>query len=364
MLHFAFRCLASLVLLASGLRLQQPIASTARMDVDYAPPFQSRRPHGRPHGRRRKNLMMSPIGHSFHTLEEELHCSSIVKHRCPREQSLSIPYSAEALEHEETYRLLNNKRLVLIGDSLPWQFYMALDCFIDHEVNTTIEFHAMHVVPHDLNDLKSFLSSVTYSPFQHTTLIIGIGTWYNWDWSWPVNTTQMKDVPQEYTKTLMYERSCRDSTLFKDDSYKYAVERRRCNSLDANAFASDLARLKDALSSIRKEDFEVVWKSIPPQHWSTESGQFDWAKGSPPCVPIQNEVMAHGRNNLAECALGLFETNTSLHYLDTWKGDVIHHDMHAASDCTHFCNPSVVTWNWAGQLINLMMKTQPGHARY
>lgn len=368
-LRVVCQCLSSYALFGYGLRLQTPIVqrfAPASDDNNIKFQYMSMPVNGYVFHTMESTRLRVPNGTLVvHTMEEELNCPHLNgAYTCPRAQSLSIPYIAQKLEHEGTHRSLNGERLVIIGDSLGYELWNTLQCAIGGEVDATIEWAGMAAVPHDSSVLKAFLSNVikSNSLVKHTTLVFSVGSWYNWDWSQYDNTTSLAEFPPQYTRTLIRGHACNDGALLKyakHDPGEYGFKRRECNSLGLDAFVSDLARLKDALKSIRLDNVEVVWKSIPPQHWPTQSGQFDESSEHPPCTPIRDRTMAHRRNDFAERALGLFEVNSPFSYLDTWEDDVGRHEMHTIGECTHFCNPSVVTWNWAGQLLHFMTKAPP-----
>ena len=115
---------------------------------------------------------------------------------------------------------------------------------------------------------------------------------------------------------------------------------------------SDLARLRAALAASEPRP-RVVWKDVAPQHFANApSGDFGGISGyKRRCGPVGDAVAAKARNLVADRVL-LSGRAPVAAVARTWDRDSAAWDHHlGGGDCTHFCNPSTVTWGWVQALV-------------
>ena len=263
-------------------------------------------------------------------------CKHIVQHhRCP---------SCASWDYEDMWGGLKGAKILLMGDSLSWQLLMAMLCTAPEEHDNIIKYELLHVFPFEEamfeNVLEEMISSQNWS-----AVVFGTGSWYNWDWS---DSSSISNINANTTLQLLIEHCPKalHSYLVKEKGvYNRAKKiRQLCKLLlRRDSYVSGLMRLKNVLQ--RHPSWPpVIWKEIPPQHFRTPSGQYDYEgpqkrKG---CVPIQNLSMAYSRNIVANEVL-----KNSVAFVRTWDNDVDAWNQHLRNvDCTHYCNPSPTTWNW------------------
>lgn len=268
-------------------------------------------------------------------------CSHIAKqHKCgsckplPR---ISVPPS------------LYGKAILLLGDSLPWQMAQTLKCVVGSKMD--IVFKGMHLFPIDETRFEATLNEMIKTQ-EYAAVVLGIGTWYNWEWGMPVTNPVTASTS---TRLLMEAcplslRAYLEGSPYSSSTDPYARAlriRKECKAmLGQEAYQSGLERLRTILSRRRGEWPPVFWKDVPPQHWNTPSGQYDWGGVGGACVPLGNATLAYERNNLADQALRM-----NGHFIRAWAHDANRSGEHVGGDCTHYCNPSSVTLNWANATL-------------
>lgn len=170
--------------------------------------------------------------------------------------------------------------------------------------------------------------------------------------------------------------------------FPYAEARRgHCaQSVDSvQAYASDLRRLQAAVQGLqaRAPKLQLLWTSISPQHFNTESGFFvkSAAQEKNPsrwrCWPLRQPHLASARNQVAEAVLGDMlvrhsqqVSEVSLFYVDTWDTEQGCHNQHPADhnanpvklDCTHWCKASDVTVRWTTAVAEAMLVAWREHS--
>eukprot|EP01047_Picozoa_sp_COSAG01_P033493 COSAG01_NODE_2468_length_7634_cov_6.744127_2_plen_443_part_00 len=286
-------------------------------------------------------------------------CRSIRTYKCPDTCTTVAAVSVPAI--------LIGRRILVIGDSLPWTLSQTLRCVVGQKMH--IQFHAMHVFPLDELAFEATLSAWINAQ-QYAAVVFGIGTWYNWQWG-----AQLSEHVNASTATRILNEQC-PATLRLDlnaDPYNRRSSdgdwvwrraeriRSRCKALlGQSSYASGLMQLRNIVSRNANRWPPVVWKDVPPQHWSTVSGQFDYAGGSmnlSKCVPWRNATLAYDRNRLADQILR--DDNVPISFVRTWDYDAhqwmqhVPYDAHRM-DCTHYCNPSNVTGNWAKATLGVV----------
>ena len=77
------------------------------------------------------------------------------------------------------------------------------------------------------------------------------------------------------------------------------------------------------------------------------------------CVPWRNATLAYDRNRLADQILR--DDNVPISFIRTWDYDADQWMQHVPGnpatggmDCTHYCNPSNVTANWAKATLDVV----------
>jgi len=220
--------------------------------------------------------------------------------------------------------------------------------------------YQLHVVPIDTAALTRYVSELARAS---DALVVSLGTWYT--------VAGGVHAPADPGATERALAACpddaRDAIAAKERAFAHAPAvgtdfiyelanlRRHCRNrvLNGVAFASDLARLRAALAASEPRP-RVVWKDVAPQHFANApSGDFGGISGprTARCGPVGDAVAAKARNLVADHVL-LSGRAPVAAVARTWNRDSAAWDHHVGGgDCTHFCNPSTVTWGWVQALV-------------
>jgi hypothetical protein len=284
--------------------------------------------------------MVGVVQHKFSLLRPDPLCKHIQHgHRCPQKV---LPRSYSTTINNNTFSFPKKVKVLVMGDSVIWQMWQLLECMLPPSSPISFDFQGLHVFPETesifIDTLNGFQSTQKYDIF-----IISIGMWYNWDW----NSDLDLSASSSWTlKTLEESKKCPDGLrdlLFSTNRWfiRGLTTRARCKEhlLGLDAYVSGLKRL----SNIAKMGTFplILWKDLPPQHWNgSESGQYEWGtKGS--CASIPDKEKAYSRNRVADTVL-----ENSVLFARTWPIDVNAWDKHNGKQCTHYCNPSMMTIGW------------------
>ena len=283
------------------------------------------------------------------------------RHACPAGRGRRPPAPTEPWRAPEAaLRRLRGTRIGFLGDSLPWQASHALSCALEPAANVTIAMYQLHVVPIDTAALTRYVSELARAS---DALVVSLGTWYT--------VAGGVHAPADPGATGRAIAACpddaRDAIAAKERAFAHAPAvgtdfiyelanlRRHCRNrvLNGVAFASDLARLRAALAASEPRP-RVVWKDVAPQHFANApSGDFGGISGprTARCGPVGDAVAAKARNLVADRVL-LSGRAPVAAVARTWNRDSAAWDHHVGGgDCTHFCNPSTVTWGWVQALV-------------
>ena len=278
---------------------------------------------------------------------------------------------------------LSGKTVTGIGDSLGLQAYMAMRCFVEESgYNITFgEFVSLHVIPLEGWSLGEYLRRKLVGV---DVAFVDFGHWYSWDWGQSDRFTTVRDANS--STTAMLTNACRNPVAlrrsltdamaaWKNSGYnddiinpiydQARIRRNKCFDvmLGRAAFASDLMRLNEVIAADAQLP-GMVWKELSPQHFSFDSSG-KWVKNSTAresatlgdtvrhCAEITDHREAYQLNEIANRVVG-GKTSVFLAVARTWKADLRSWNLHAQGECTHYCNPSIVTWNWAGKLFGAL----------
>eukprot|EP00614_Pseudopedinella_elastica_P018667 CAMPEP_0172646988 /NCGR_PEP_ID=MMETSP1068-20121228/240523_1 /TAXON_ID=35684 /ORGANISM="Pseudopedinella elastica, Strain CCMP716" /LENGTH=263 /DNA_ID=CAMNT_0013461261 /DNA_START=608 /DNA_END=1399 /DNA_ORIENTATION=+ len=226
--------------------------------------------------------------------------------------------------------------------------------------------------------------------------VVSFGLWYDWEGAaakigppqGALETDKANEVSADAAEKLVHKCSFSQEDLSAFDQVVYgpvwfgsfpsrarrvAVRRRyRCADLmlGPTSYASDLRRF---IEVVRDENLPsgqgrlptwMVWKDLPPQHFlDRASGRWETAGSEKirdtKCGPVKDEALAYERNAIADSVIGGSPGVFSA-VARTWNEDLPRWDLHAkylpgrAVDCTHFCNPSPVTWTWCASVVRAL----------
>ena len=265
--------------------------------------------------------------------------------------------SCVSLEYEDFWENLKYTKILLIGDSLPGQLHKVMTCSAPKEYNIKIVYKYLPVFPFEEMLFEDILKQM-FALDDWSAVVVGIGSWYNWDWS---ERTSLSRVDGKTTLRLLQQHCPKDlyGYLSKEKSAKRRGLRIRYTCrllLKRQSYASGLVRLVNLLR--RHSSWPpVIWKDVPPQHFKSQSGQYDWVKGprEKGCTAIQNVTEAYQRNVVANELL-----KDKVAIVRTWNDDVNTWRGHPGDgrDCTHYCNPSNTTWNWMRVVVGMIENIQ------
>jgi len=314
------------------------------------------------------------MSHIVSPLESCVACTeTVAHHRCQRECTVAT----STHWNNETLLSLRDTSILFIGDSLAWQFQHATQCYTAQFDNVTVDFEAMHMFPLHAASLDALLNR------DYDTIVIAVGTWYNVDepeeWRKKNSSSASPPMITPNTTTELCQAHCPPrlydylSTPKPPPTYESALRsRKECRDLTRRtSFISGLMRLRDAIQRRRAPVFEkgvvpdgirrrphIIWKDVAPQHFpNVPSGGFDsFMPNKGRCSAIGNQTLAYKRNRVANKVIFPNSNNSdaALTGLLTWGDDVDKWRFHPGGDCTHFCNPSVVTWNWVSKLLRVI----------
>jgi hypothetical protein len=298
---------------------------------------------------------------------------------CNNSRRLTQPWLFESdLERgreEHIGSRMNNKRIMLAGDSLLWQTAVAVMCMIDSFNLSTrfIEFMTIQLEQHEVEQTLSALFSDGSVDF----VVFSFGTWYNFDsfdrWedapSWLTSKLLDEECPQwsEWMRSISRSLHFQPDHMFDSLSQPLTMAwtRRDCSPaklmLGARTYASDLRRLAYAIGNWTEKRKAVgasvpvfVWKDLAPQHCNGAlDGQFSWAfRNSSVVSTIGDKVSAYKRNKIANHVLFRETQVFDGGLLRLWDISIDESESHVDEDCTHYCNPSRLTWRWAYALLS------------
>ena len=277
-------------------------------------------------------------------------CASIVAHKC----SKKFRCENTLLPVVDIPVALHDKSILLLGDSIPWQLSMTMKCVAGSKVHT--KSVGMHIFPLNEIQFENTLQKVVQQN-NYSAIIFGIGTWYNWEWGTQYDDenldTMMKRCPESFQKDIK-----NMDYNAETNSYDYAQKfRSGCKLLlRKNSFRLGLERLVRIVHRHKDDWPPIFWKNIPPQHFPTPSGQYDWGGiGNENCIAIANKSLAFDRNKVA---YGILKSSGLINHIDTWDEDIDEWKSHPGSDCTHYCNPSKVTLSRVDNVFKQIVKTQ------
>jgi glycosyltransferase involved in cell wall biosynthesis len=270
-------------------------------------------------------------------------CQDIVKHhRC------SKPYSFNA----DGLKLDFKANVLILGDSLPWQMWMTLKCMLPPTSHISFDFTGMHLFPETESIFMDMLNEHTKHK-HYDYLVFTIGTLYNWNWENDIDTSAQVDWTMNTLKTHC-PSGLRDELFTQKDVYQRALlSRSKCKKLlSMNAYVSGLKKLKKIAELGTFPP--IIWKDVPPQHWNTPTGQYDWGGTPGACSDISDAEHAYSRNRIADVIL-----NDSVSFARTWETDITSWKNHVGNDCTHYCNPSDNTINWGVEVLKTIAAQKP-----
>ena len=262
-------------------------------------------------------------------------CQHIVKHhRC------SKPYSFNA----DGLKLDFKANVLILGDSLPWQMWMTLKCMLPPTSHISFDFTGMHLFPETESIFMDRLNEHTKQK-HYDYLVFTIGTWYNWYWNNDIDTSAQTDWTMNTLKNHCPSGLRDELFKLKDTWPRSRLSRSKCKELlSMNAYVSGLKKLKKIAELGTFPP--IIWKDVPPQHWNTPTGQYDWGGTPGACSDISDVEHAYSRNRIADVIL-----NDSVSFARTWETDITSWKNHVGNDCTHYCNPSDNTINWGVEVL-------------
>ena len=293
-------------------------------------------------------------------VETNCQCPHIVsQHQCSRCSPWRYQ-KAKALGN------LRGEKLLVLGDSIAWQLSQAMQCYAndgeDDNHHLSLKFCATHLFPLNEDEFESWMNGEIGGDGKggrYVAIVFGIGTWYNWEWgedvAWGGGSANISGRTTLDSMELQCTEGLSERLEAEPDVYQRALLlRSECRALLGwCSFVSGLMRLR-AIAQRNPLWPPIVWKSIPPQHFNTMSGQYNHNESGLGlgCAPIKNRKLAYGRNRIADQVL-----NGTVVFARTWNDDVNAWDQHVDyhGDCTHYCNPSRTLWNWVERTLKSVL---------
>jgi hypothetical protein len=275
-------------------------------------------------------------------------------------------------------RKLRSKKARFFGDSLAWQFASAVRCLTSEIVPPmTVEHHPILTMPLLQPHIERYLE---YYLADGTTdiAVFSVGMWYNFDAD-ELESASFARANAELTDEIIQEYCPQHASWMRDVSsvvppnqfspFQLGYGRRHCLNtssvaLGAQSYLSDLLRLGFAIgnwSAARRARGERVplfaWKDVAPQHCKGSPDlQYDWRWGYAEHGEVHVEVdenplpaTSFKRNLVSKIAFSRSFKFDMI--LETWTLDVSEQQLHVDGDCTHYCNPSRITWRWASLFV-------------
>ena len=310
------------------------------------------------------------------------------QHRCAKATLRSAPaWDGPTPAHLATLAALRGRRLLVLGDSLAWELATALRCYALEGV-FDVTYHNLHVFPVREDDfeqmLNTFFAPEPGEPSRYDAVVMAVGAWYNWEFDALAPGTaaaaaRRREATAE-SSNAVFERRCAakltsvldvwnkgwqrsaangGEVVWTEHEKPHAIAtkiRKRCPALlDDVGYRSGLLQLRNLIRKNKDTWPPVVWKDSPPQHFRTTSGLYEWYLGAPAnaagCAAIGNATTAYARNVIADEILGddVAFARTFAQDVDKWR---FHKTHETTIDCTHFCNPSQVTWGWCAAVLD------------
>lgn len=261
---------------------------------------------------------------------------------------------------------LSHKSILFLGDSLAGQLTRAAQCYFTAVADVNISYVGLFSFPissarPDSVDivLNRILSQGTYD-----AVVVSMGTWYNWprerfhnivgdrENARDTALAQLQQCPPHVKEKIeLYLQS--DTSLSSYELSEFI--RVHCNVLlNDIGFIHGLLQFAAAVGRHGHRWPTIYWKDIPPQHFpNSPSGMYN-GRVNLECTAIHNKTEAYSRNRYADEVVKSLEDRGLLRVIRTWQHDVDKWNSHVHKDCTHYCIPSVVTWNWVDVIIRAL----------
>jgi hypothetical protein len=348
----------------------------------------------RPRATKKKSTTLSTSMMAIRSAQDAHACEAISRARCSRfgarsaykDAFTSPPLSPRALHAVSSLRHL---RIGAVGDSVTEQLYEAMQCYLGlatttHDLTFT-RFVDLHSVPLNSTELRRYLAGALSGV---DVAVVSFGGWYDWEGDGQAGVDAVS-VRADASEALI------GACAFADDAVRQSFEgvlngvvwddasrlsrvrrlsiRRRnlCSGplLGPTALASDMRRLVTVLEEAPLLFPVLVWKDSPPQHFKGRpSGRFESSALQRPsaCGPVESAGQAYSRNSITDALVG--NTTAFSGVARTWDHDLPLWQVHASDfahrdsggpgpvDCTHYCNPSAVTWNWVRAVLEAFVE--------
>ena len=239
------------------------------------------------------------------------------------------------------FQLLENKTIILIGDSLTREWFETLSCALNSTAMWFPEWTTESRVLDAIRD--AHLISMHNSPV-HQVATLGYAESVT-----KTNVTLIYYHCDTYINGTIAHATKRADIVVANIGVHYVLG----SQIAAyEQYLTDLDRTFKALSDCRKQGKHCVFRETLPQHFNfrdrpvRQNGLFKfYGSGKYTCGPIQDSPTIY--NHMSEIMSEKWEVPVIP--VDIFRPNW---DMHLANDCTHFCQKPQL-WNWLhSALIN------------